>query len=290
VLVVVPPHPVATLETHPRTGRDADNVRATAVLRGFDVVDGPVLFARSGLPAAGLFLDDVHPTPVGYSLLAEEIGAELAGFLRREGLPRADASVRILDVEPRSVPVLGDRVLRVTLSEWREAQPPLLLLGDAPLIDVKRVEGDATDATFEGTCIANAPGLAHLVVQGGRSCALLREAVLYVAPELFYDEPAGCVRVTSRPGDRVVLLVGAAPRPEPVWSPAGRRHLGDEARAVECGEGFVCGADGTVSIPLAALGDVAGPLALQAVAAPSGAGDTLRVGATTGVLLLDLAR
>jgi hypothetical protein len=114
--------------------------------------------------------------------------------------------------------------------------------------------------------------------------------VLYVAPELFYDEPAGCVRVTSRPGDRVVLLVGAAPRPEPVWSPAGRRHLGDEARAVESGEGFVCGADGTVSIPLAALGDVAGPLALQAVAAPSGAGDPLRVGATTGVLLLDLAR
>jgi hypothetical protein len=38
VLVVVPPHPAATLETHPRTGRDADNVRATAVLRGFDVV------------------------------------------------------------------------------------------------------------------------------------------------------------------------------------------------------------------------------------------------------------
>jgi len=65
--------PAATLERNPMATRYAEAVRRVAVGGHYALVDGPALFAASGLTDGDLFGDFCHPTSRGHELLAEAV-------------------------------------------------------------------------------------------------------------------------------------------------------------------------------------------------------------------------
>lgn len=62
----------------PAWGPYRDVMRATAARWSAPIIEGPRAFQASGRSADALFLDQMHPTPLGHTVLAEAVGAALA--------------------------------------------------------------------------------------------------------------------------------------------------------------------------------------------------------------------
>lgn len=68
---------IAALSADPAWGPYRDTMRAAAARCAAPLVDGPAAFRASGRSADALFLDLMHPTPVGHALLADAVETTL---------------------------------------------------------------------------------------------------------------------------------------------------------------------------------------------------------------------
>jgi lysophospholipase L1-like esterase len=229
-VVIAPAHPPETIAEHPRTRRDAAAVARATRRGGRLLIDAHSIFVASGLEAGELFVDYVHPSPVGSRLVAEAVVDALAPGLqsRLSDRPPATGSLAIVDISPTSAPVLGDVPLRVTLAGWGADEAlPEIVVGGSPLIGLHAIG----DGMVEGRLMPNAAGRHELIAQTSRGCVWRPQAVELVDPTIRLEpgSPA-TVLVTSRPGDRVQLYVARARSPTAVWSIRGAFRLAADAR------------------------------------------------------------
>lgn len=279
VVVVVPAHPADTLREHPRTLADSDSVRAAARAAGVPFVDAPALFAATGLADARLHLDFGHPTPEGNAIVAAALARELAPRLRPPALPPRPP--RLVDWQPRRASILGDARVTVTVAGLPEGETPVVLVGNAPLIALRR-DGDE----LSGLLMANGEGAHALVVQSSAGCAVAPEAIALERPWL---EAAAAdrraVRVHARPGDAVELFWSDAAREDPIWWEAGRVWLAGTPRAPLRPE-HACDARGELVVTLPEEADALDEVWTQARVGPPGAEPWERVAVASEPLRL----
>ncbi|HEX5012322.1 MAG TPA: hypothetical protein VFY71_18180 [Planctomycetota bacterium] len=268
-VVIVPPHPDATLREHPRTGVDAASVRRAAAAGGAVTIDALQLLASAGGDPARFFSDYVHPSPAAVERLAQAAADPVARVLgvARHGVPRSDGTgdaLRVVSVEPREAFALGDVRLHLQLESWSRPGPlPAVLVGGAPLLDLRAVGEDG----LEGTLPANGTGTQDVVVQDAANCSVLREALTLRDPEITRlpgSPPRLAVR--ARPGDRLRLLSATRLRAEPQWSVKGALLLGSDAHVAA--PDVELDAQGRAEVEVPGLPD--GRVYVQAMWAPAG--------------------
>ena len=224
VVYLVAAHRSDTLLDHPRAARDRDACRAAATDAGAIVLDAPEHLRASGWPEERLFLDFAHPTPDNCAVLARHVADALASVLPPP--PAMEATLRIASVEPERASMLGDVRVRVTVEGALSGdEPPVVLVGGAPLLDVT-VDG----ATVEGLAMANGPGTHDVIVQAAGGCAVAADAIEFVRPIVEAlpqgdDERELRLRIHGRPGDLAQLYLSDVARPSPAWWPAGEVWL-----------------------------------------------------------------
>ena len=268
-MVIVPPHPAATLRDYPRTAADAASVQRAAAAAGASVIDAPQLLAAAGGDPARFFCDYVHPSPSAVELLAQAAAEPVAHAigLAQNGVPASDRMgdpLRVTAVEPREALALGDVRLHLQLEGWNRQEPlPAVLVGGAPLLDLRAVG----EAEIEGTLPANGTGSQDLVVQDARGCSVLREALALRDPEITrLPGPPPRLAVRARPGDRLRILFATRLSAEPQWSAKGALLLGRDATRLPVD--LELDAQGYAEMDASAL--PAGRVYVQAMWAPAG--------------------
>ncbi|MCB9881119.1 MAG: hypothetical protein H6834_04955 [Planctomycetes bacterium] len=227
--VVVPAHPKDTLIYHPRTGSDAESIRAIAREEGVDTLDAPRLFHALEDAGESSFTDFVHLSPDGTSLLARHAADWIARHL---GTPLAThwaESLQIESFEPRSLSAFGDEDVSFTLLGRASSDPaPTVLVGGAPLLDVRVDPG----GRVHGRTMANRGGLRDVVVLTERGVTVARRVIDVRPAELSARAAEGLhVQLHARPGDRAVVYVARRRRDRPSWSHHGASFL-DMEKAV----------------------------------------------------------
>jgi lysophospholipase L1-like esterase len=266
-VVIVPPHPDATLREHPRTAADAASVRRAAVAGGAVLLDAPLLLASAGGDPARFFCDYVHPSPAAVELLAQAAAEPVARVVAvaQHGVTRSDGAgdaLHVTSVEPREAFALGDVRLHLELENGSPQALPAVLVGGAPLLDQRAVQDG-----LEGTLPANGTGTLDLVVQDAAGCSVLREALTLRDPEITRvpgSPPRLAVR--ARPGDRLRLLSATRLRAEPQWSVKGALLLGSDAHVAA--PDVELDAQGRAEVEVPGLPD--GRVYVQAMWAPAG--------------------
>jgi len=132
--------------------------------------------------------------------------------------------------------------------------------------------------------MVNAPGTWNVLAQTREGCAILRGGLELEAPRLEpLDDELSSVRARSRPGDAFDVFYTDERRAVPGWDNPGPYWLGGDPQTIQ-GD-WICGADGTVTIPLDGIVAEAETLFLQAIATPPGRHKRI-LGAFTPVLEL----
>jgi lysophospholipase L1-like esterase len=278
-LCIVPPHPPETRKKHPRVLVDADAVRA--VTHDVGAIDGAEVFARAakGGDETFLFLDHVHPGPVGVHLLTRELAPLVLEALGTPGEAPGEP-LRVASLSPTEVSALGDARVRLELEGWSRDEPlPVVLVGGGPLLRLTAVG----ESAVEGELIGNAEGRLDVVVRTERGTAYLPGAIRSALPRLEWteDEPPR-LRCFARPGDRVWIATGAPPPGGVQWNYLGPLEVDREAEgAATTEDALVVGEDGSVLVPLELLPADRRGLRLQPYVLPVGEkkpGASLRVG------------
>ena len=286
-VVIVPGHPASTLRDHPRTGVDRDSVRRAGRAAGVPIVDGPRVYEASGLSDERLHLDFGHPTPEGNAYIARALAPKVAACL--DGLARSapdgglggsqafadgvSQALRIVEWQPRVLPLLGDGTLEVHVEGLAEDQDACVLVGSAPLLELERVG----PGRLRGRVMANAEGMRALVVQSSQGIAVVEEAVRFERPRL-ERAPGREARLLcyGRPGDTVELYWSPTKRAEPDWWEAGRIWLGGQV-----GGPWLCqdrvGEDGVASFALPPEALLEGEVWYQARVGPRDVGPWDRI-------------
>lgn len=227
VLCVVPAHPPETRRDHPRVLEDAESVRRAARVAGTELLDAAALFAKAPQGEASLFCDFVHPSPDGTALLGQAIAEHLTPEIRRRlaaSTPAPELRLELARCEPASASSFGGARLEIELRGGAAfTEPPLLLVGGAPLLDVELA---ADGRTLRGTLPAQRPGTYDLLVQSAEGCAVLPGALTIAAPHLELEPgPTWKLRFHSRPGDAASVRIATARLAAPVWNEIGAREL-----------------------------------------------------------------
>ncbi len=290
-VVMSAPHPLKTIDEHPRVAEDAEAVLAAARAAGVPALDGQALLEATHRDLANFFVDYVHPSPEATAALAPPIAdAVIAELLRTEpdgsvvpgsapALPSplavalaADPSggMTIVSVTPDVASIFGDEPLTITLSGWSDSQPlPAVIVGGAPLLDLHAITPD----TVQGTLMTNAAGLSDVVVQAARGCALRAGALARFSPQVrLVSEPGQprALTIRGRPGDRYQVFVATTLREVPDWSLRGAWWL-DAATTVPVQPLLVAGDDGVARLPVPPLSP--GRAFVQTLAIPRGEAD-----------------
>lgn len=268
VVVVAPGHPPETRDKYPRTALDAAAVLAAARAEGVPAIEAQAVLKAAGANFGLYFTDNVHPSPAATAVLAQVIADALVeplGVGDRPKLPSpAQTALRVIDLTPQRAPVLGDVSLRVSLSGWSPSDGlPSIIVGGAPLLDVHAVGPSA----FEGTLMANAPGVHQVVVQTSTAAALSPIPLVVQDPriELVPGDPPR-LAVHGRPGDQLRIFASPSLASVPEWSNRGAFWL-DPDQSVRVPEDFVLDEQGQAEIALPAL--PAGTVFVQAIVAPA---------------------
>lgn len=268
-VLIAPPHPEATLRDHPRTAQDAAAVLHAAATAGAPVIDGQTTLAAAGGDPARWFVDYVHPSPEAVAVLAQAVAEPVARVVADVlGAPEFSGCkgdpIRIAAITPREAWALGDARLRLELENWNDRlPPPAVLVGGAPLLDVRSVG----EHEIEGTLAANGAGPQDVVVQDELTCSVLRAGITLCEPQIELQHgPPARLAVQARPGDRLRLMVATTRRETPQWSAKGAARLGDDARALP--QELTCDTEGRATIDVPALPE--GRVFVQALWAPAG--------------------
>jgi lysophospholipase L1-like esterase len=265
-IVLAPAHPDGTLADHPRTADDAAAVLRAATAAGATAVDAQAVLRGAGGSFARFFCDYIHPSPEAVRLLVDAIAEPVARAVQAAPATSAGTSASapsILSVEPTEAFALGDVKVRLKLGALGRIGPlPAVLVGGAPLLDVRELGED----TLEGTLTANGAGPQDILLQDEQGCALLRSALRLREPTITIEpgEPPHLV-VQMRPDDRVALMVSSTLRDAAEWSARGAFRLGADAHALP--QELVADRDGAARLQLPALPSTR--LYVQALWAPA---------------------
>ncbi len=262
LVFIAPAHPAATARAHPRTRRDADQVKEVAAQRGIACLDAQELFASTGLADDALFLDCVHPTHAGIEALSSAL-AETAVSLLGPARPPLAAALSIASVRPEVVSAMGDEELCITLDR-PVAEPVAVTVGGALLLDARR----ASPCSIVGTLAPNRPGLHGIIVDSaGTGTAWRADAISLQACRLepSADDPR-TLRVVSRPGDQALVFFSSGTT-SPRWTRHGFSYL-DDATALADPLRCTCAADGVGQVTLRP--EVSGRSWAQALVLPRG--------------------
>ena len=218
VVVIAPPHPPENRTTHARMFRDADAVRRAARAEEALLVDlQPGLDA--GQAGAEFFADLVHPAADG----ADRLGAAVAEVLGPELAPAGPTPagpVRLVALDPASVPALGDVELTLTLDGWSAGDPlPAVTVGGTALLDPAPAGGNRLRGVVPR--LGGGPCRVRLRTAEGLSEAPLEVLLPWVEAVGGSDR----IRVHSRPGDSARVFASSALAPAAEHSANGAFRL-----------------------------------------------------------------
>ncbi len=261
-LVLLPAWPAASAARWPRLAEDRALVRAAAEAAGASVLDARAALDAAGLADAAAFVDHVHPSARAHEALGEAVARALAPGLVA-GAARGGLMLEAL--EPASACALGDARVRVTLSGLGPDERPQVVVGHAPLLDLRALG----DGRFEGTLMANGAGLHDVLVQAGERSALRAGGLELWDPRLELDRAQGALVLRARPGDTALLV--ASERLADVPALDGRGAAALDPGSVVGSFPLEVGADALARAPVdLRTVDPAGGLWAQALVSPRG--------------------
>jgi lysophospholipase L1-like esterase len=287
VVVVAPAHPPETRAKYPRTGQDSAAVFEAARAARIPALDAQRLLEASAQDVRLHFTDNVHPSPDATAILAPPIADAVLGALGDAAVPDEPSTadrLRVVGLSPERVPVLGDTRVRISLAGWSVSDElPDVLVGGAPLLDVRPAGTDA----IEGTLMANAPGTHAVVVQTSTASALSPFPLVAEDPRMEIEPGAlPLLVVHGRPGDQLRLFAAPTIAAVPEWSNRGASWLAPEGR-VQLAEDLTLDDSGRAEITLPAT--ASGVIHLQAILAPPDTPPGSAVGSRwTGVMTLTI--